>query len=187
MSRQAGALDGGSPGPGKALRLARRWMLGGFLLSFFGTSIVEGLPPALVAFGVLPLLWLPLMSSVEMLQDMLSVAVARWIEGLDPGKVLMTCELVDSAFCLLAIGLLGRSGLSSTWILCGYLLLASLTPVVIDIAEEFYAESLGSGAARGRRWTSTPAPIPGYPWFRWCWRGPWARCSRSPRWRRCCR
>lgn len=95
-------------GSASALRLtgviqrARTWMLVGLLWSYFGTTVVGGAVPVLVSLGLLPLLWLPLMATLENVQDMCSAAAARMLRRFEAGKILVRCEVADVALTLLA-------------------------------------------------------------------------------------
>lgn len=126
------------------VRRAQYLMIAGLLASFIGSEVIEGAATGLVALGVLPVIWVPLYSTVTDLQDSFAASVAKMVEKRDPGGVLVACELADVGISLVAITLilaLGEGYLTA--ILIGYLLIASILPLVVDLAEEFYLNDIG--------------------------------------------
>lgn len=126
------------------VRRAQYLMIAGLLASFIGSEVIEGAATGLVALGVLPVIWVPLYSTVTDLQDSFAASVAKMVEKSDPGRVLVACELADVGISLVAITLilaLGEGYLTA--ILIGYLLIASILPLVVDLAEEFYLNDIG--------------------------------------------
>lgn len=49
--------------------------------SFTGQGVVSGA----VALGALSLVWIPVLSTIETVEDLSSVLVARFLDGRDPG------------------------------------------------------------------------------------------------------
>jgi hypothetical protein len=136
-------------GSASALRLrgviqrARTWMLVGLLWSYFGTTVVGGAVPVLVALGLLPLLWLPLMATLENVQDMCSAAAARMLRRFEAGKILVRCEVADVALTLLAgAAIIAVDQRWAAVILCVYTAATSFLPLFIDLAEEFYGAEI---------------------------------------------
>lgn len=126
------------------VRRAQYLMIAGLLTSFIGSEVIEGAATGLVALGVLPVIWVPLYSTVTDLQDSLAASVAKMVEKRDPGAVLVACELADVGLSLVAITLiliLGQSHIAL--VLVGYLLIASILPLIVDLAEEFYLNDIG--------------------------------------------
>ncbi|MEH3138801.1 MAG: MFS transporter [Mycobacterium kyogaense] len=135
----------------RVLRVARTWMLVGLLLSYFGTTIVGGATPVLVSLSLLPLIWLPVMATLENLQDMCSAPVAKVLKRYDAGHILVFCELLDLILTVLAVLLIAvLGGASIIVVLCCYTVATSFLPLFIDLAEEFYGaeiEALDPGSA----------------------------------------
>ncbi|MGQ4569099.1 MFS transporter [Dermabacteraceae bacterium P9123] len=126
------------------VRRAQYLMIAGLLTSFIGSQVIEGAATGLVALGILPVVWVPLYASLTKLQDSLAAPIARLVERYDPGRVLMACEGIDVVISLLALALvltLGEGHLAP--VLIGYLLLVSILPLIVDLAEEFYLNDIG--------------------------------------------
>jgi hypothetical protein len=128
-------------------RQALRWMLGGFLASFLGSSLLNGASPGLVSAGILPVAWLAVLATVEMTIDLASPLAARLMRRLDPGRVLVAVEAVDAAACLTCLVLLLGLHAPSGAVFVGYMLGISVLPLVIDIAEEMFVAEAGRGSA----------------------------------------
>lgn len=127
----------------KLIQRARTWMLFGLLWSYFGTTVVGGAVPVLVSLGLLPLLWLPLMATLESLQDMCSAAAARVLRRFEAGKILVQCEIADVGLTVVAAAFVFT--LDRHWsvvVLCVYTAATSFLPLFIDLAEEFYGAEI---------------------------------------------
>ena len=125
------------------VRRAQYLMIAGLLTSFIGTQVIEGAATGLVALGVLPVIWVPLYATLTDVQDSLAASVAKLLEKRDPGGVLVACEATDAVLSLIALALilaLGDSYLAP--VLIGYLLFASILPLIEDLAEEFYLKDI---------------------------------------------
>ncbi|MBV7411462.1 MFS transporter [Dermabacteraceae bacterium TAE3-ERU27] len=126
------------------VRRAQYLMIAGLLTSFIGSQVIEGAATGLVALGILPVVWVPLYATLTDLQDSLAAPIARLVEKYDPGRVLMACEGIDVVISLLALALvltLGESYLAP--VLICYLVLVSILPLIVDLAEEFYLNDIG--------------------------------------------
>lgn len=127
-----------------ALRRAQYLMVLGLLSSFIGSEVLEGVATGLVALGFLPLVWVPLYRTVTDVQDAFAASIAALIERRDPGRVLVTCEVVDVFASLLALVLLLISDRAYfAPILIVYLLGVSALPLIVDLAEEFFLNDVG--------------------------------------------
>src|SRR5467141_2765184 len=113
-------------------------MLGGFLASFLGSSLLNGASPGLVSAGILPVAWLAVLATVEMTIDLASPLAARLMRRLEPGRALVAVEAVDAAACLTCLVLLLGLHAPSGAVFVGYMLGISVLPLVIDIAEEMF-------------------------------------------------
>lgn len=126
------------------VRRAQYLMIAGLITSFIGSEMIEGAATGLVALGVLPVVWVPLYSTVTDLQDSFAASVAKIVEKRDPGAVLVACELTDVGISLITVTLILAFGDGYlTMILIGYLLIASILPLIVDLAEEFYLNDIG--------------------------------------------
>ncbi|MGQ4517552.1 MFS transporter [Dermabacteraceae bacterium CCM 9520] len=126
------------------VRRAQYLMIAGLLTSFIGSELIEGAATGLVALGVLPVIWVPLYATLTDLQDSFAATVARLVEKRDPGRVLMACEGTDvviSLFTLALVLILDENYLAP--VLICYLLLVSILPLIVDLAEEFYLNDIG--------------------------------------------
>lgn len=134
----------------RLVRASQRWMLAGFAASFAGSMLVEGGLQGLIAAGVLGVVFIPAFATLTTLEDLASPLAARLVERFPAARVLVFCEGVDVALSVaLLVGLIVAPERHTTLVV-GYLALASLIPVFIDLAEEFFAEEasrLSPGAA----------------------------------------
>lgn len=131
------------------VRRAQYLMIAGLLSSFVGSEIIEGAATGLVTLGVLPVVWVPLYTTVTDVQDSFAASIARLVEKRDPGRVLVACESVDVVISLIALALILTLGKGHhVPVLIGYLLLASVLPLVVDLAEEFYLNDIGQVDAK---------------------------------------
>ncbi|WP_155123513.1 MULTISPECIES: MFS transporter [unclassified Actinoplanes] len=116
----------------------RRWMAAGLLASLSGTFVVAGVIPGAVAAGVLPIVWLPVIQSIETIEDMSSPVVARLLRDRDPGRVLVACEAFDVVACALALALIWTTPLRPAVVFVAYVLIVSVVPLFVDVAEELF-------------------------------------------------
>lgn len=121
---------------------ARTFMLAGLLWSYFGTTVVEGATPVLVAVGLIPLIWIPLMTTVENVQDLFSAAAARWLERFRAGTILVASEVADLALTGITCAVIISVPKATTVALCAYIAAVSFLPLLIDLAEEFYGAEI---------------------------------------------
>ena len=129
-------------GAARILIRARAFMLAGLLWSYFGTTVVEGATPVLVAVGLIPLVWIPLMTTVENIQDLFSAAAARWLERFRAGTILVASEVADLVLTALACMVVISVPKATTVALCVYIAAVSFLPLLIDLAEEFYGAEI---------------------------------------------
>ncbi|WP_436532607.1 MFS transporter [Actinoplanes sp. HUAS TT8] len=116
----------------------RRYMAAGLLASLSGSFVVAGVIPGAVAAGALSIVWLPVIQSVETIEDMSSPAVARLLRDKDPGRVLVACEAFDALACILALALIYTTSIHPAIVFIAYVLVASAIPLVVDVAEELF-------------------------------------------------
>lgn len=121
---------------------ARSFMLAGLLWSYFGTTVVEGATPVLVAMGFLPLVWIPLMVTVENVQDVFSAALARLLQRFRAGTILVASEAADLTLTAAACTAILAIPSATTAVLCTYIVAVSILPLLIDLAEEFYGAEI---------------------------------------------
>lgn len=121
---------------------ARAFMLAGLLWSYFGTTVVEGATPVLVAVGLIPLVWIPLMTTVENIQDLFSAAAARWLEHFRAGTILVASEVADLVLTAITCAVIVSAPNATTVALCVYIAAVSFLPLLIDLAEEFYGAEI---------------------------------------------
>lgn len=126
------------PGRANPALSAVRWMITGFLLSFLGSMVAEGALPGLIAAGVVAVAWQAVFRTVGMLLDMTTPVTMRLLERYSPGKLLVGSEAADVLACTVALVLISGFSLDIGAVLIGYLLVAAILPLVIDIAEELY-------------------------------------------------
>ena len=126
----------------RILLRARSFMLAGLLWSYFGTTVVEGAIPVLVAVGFLPLVWIPLMVTVENVQDVFSAALARLLQRFRAGTILVASEAADLTLTTVACGAILAIPSATTFVLCAYIVAVSFLPLLIDLAEEFYGAEI---------------------------------------------
>lgn len=127
---------------------ALRWMVSGFLLSFLGSALIEGGAPGLVSIGVLPVLWLTVLRTVEYSLGLLSPLTMRVLERCDPSRILLGVEGCDIVLSSVALILISVVGVDVVPIVIAYFLIAAVLPPVIDIAEELYAAQMVRGDER---------------------------------------
>ncbi|WP_157958335.1 MFS transporter [Salinicola lusitanus] len=126
----------------RALKTSSNLMLLGFLSSFFGTMLVEGSVPSMVALGFLPLAWVPVYSTLTRLLDSSSVFVARYLARFRAGSILVFCECADIFLSALAILVIWSVPVNPALVLSIYILSVSFLPTLVDLAEEMYAENI---------------------------------------------
>lgn len=128
-------------------RLARRaqlLMVSGFICSYIGSQLIEGAVSGFIALGIFPLVWIPIYRTMTDFQDALASGVSRLVEGRNPGRVLVACESIDVVCTVAAIvALLVVPQQAHPIVLAVYLLVVSILPLIIDLAEEFYLNDLG--------------------------------------------
>jgi hypothetical protein len=122
----------------RRFRRVRRSMAAGLLASLSGSFVVAGVVPGAVAAGALSIVWLPVIQSVETLEDMSSPAVARLLREKNPGHVLVACEAFDAVACALALALIYVIPIHPAAIFIAYVLVASMVPLFVDVAEELF-------------------------------------------------
>lgn len=116
-------------------------MAAGLLASLFGSSLANGLVPGAIAAGAIALFWIPLVQTVETVEDLLSPVVSRIIGSRNPARVLVAVEIATLACAVLAV-VLALLGVPPWPLLLAYLLVTSVGPLVIDVAEEMFAGQL---------------------------------------------
>jgi hypothetical protein len=126
--------------------LALRWMLAGFLMSFVGSSLLIGASSGLVSAGILPVAWLAFLATVEMTIDLASPLAVGLLRRFDPGRVLLVVEATDAAACLICLVLLLEIQAPAAPVFIGYMLIISVLPLIIDIAEELFVAEAGRGS-----------------------------------------
>ncbi|MEU5870588.1 MFS transporter [Glycomyces sp. NPDC047369] len=120
-----------------ALR-ASKWMIGGFLISFTGSMFAESALPALIAVGVLPVVWLTVFRTAGMALDMGTPLAMRFLARFSPGRLLQACELIDITLCLAALAFIAVLDVPPAAVIVAYLLATTILPLVVDVAEELY-------------------------------------------------
>jgi hypothetical protein len=113
-------------------------MAAGLLASLSGSFVIAGVIPGAVAAGALSIVWLPVIQSVETVEDMSSPAVARILRDRNPGNVLVACEAFDVVACALALVLIYTTSIHPAAIFIAYVLIASAIPLFVDVAEELF-------------------------------------------------
>lgn len=116
-------------------------MAAGLLASLFGSSLANGLVPGAIAAGAIALFWIPLVQTVETVEDLLSPLVSRIISSRNPARVLVAVETGTLVCAALAV-VLALLGVPPWPLLLAYLLVTSVGPLVIDVAEEMFAGQL---------------------------------------------
>ena len=124
--------------PSRHMFTAIKWMITGFLLSYLGTMLAEGALPGLIAAGLLPVAALTAFRTVGMLLDTTTPLMMRFLERFSPGKLLVGSEAADAIASLAALILVLAIPDQAAFILFGYLLVAAILPLIVDIAEELY-------------------------------------------------
>lgn len=117
-------------------------MIAGFLASFLGSSVILGSVTGLIATGVLPLIWVPIYSTVETIEDMTAPFASKIVSKFDAGRVLVCVELTDILLCSIALVVIVAAPSATLYVLVVYLLAISVIPLIIDLAEEFYASDV---------------------------------------------
>lgn len=126
----------------RTLKTSSNLMLLGFISSFFGTMLVEGSLPSMIALGFLPLAWVPVYSTLTRLLDSSSVFIAKYLSKFRAGNILLFCECVDIILSIVAIFMIWLVPVSPALVLPIYVLSVSFLPTLVDLAEEMYAENM---------------------------------------------
>ncbi|WFR84315.1 MFS transporter [Arthrobacter sp. Y-9] len=121
---------------------ARRWMTAGLIVSILGTRLVEGGSDGLVALGVLPLLWVSVLTTFGELVSFASPLIARLTARFSPARVLVASDLAEALLSGVALVALLTVPGGTLPVLIVYLLLAAVFPAVTDVVEEFYGQQL---------------------------------------------
>lgn len=126
--------------------LIRRLMGSGLLISLFGNSVVGGVLPAGMALGALPVVWIPILRTIEGIEDLLSPLAARLLSGRDAGRTLVACEVFDVFACVVALLLMQGVHHHNFLIAAIYIAVVSPIPLFIDVAEELFAGDLAKSS-----------------------------------------
>lgn len=130
----------------RKLRLVRRaqfLMLSGLLASYLGTQIIDGAVIGLIALGVFPVVWIPLYKTLTDAEDALAVVASRFVERYKPGSILVACEGADVILTAAAILFVLAWPQWTVVVLICYLVVTSVLPLLVDLAEDFYLNDLG--------------------------------------------
>ncbi|MGY6496624.1 MAG: MFS transporter [Microcella sp.] len=125
-----------------SLMKARRWMTAGLVVSIIGTNLVEGGSSGAVALGLLPVVWLAVLSTSGELVSFASPLIARIVARFNPARVLVASDAAEAAVSAVALIALFVFPDFQGVILAGYLLVAVAFPAVTDIVEELYGQQL---------------------------------------------
>ncbi|REC94740.1 MFS transporter [Kushneria indalinina] len=117
-------------------------MLSGLMLSYAGSSVVEGSVPTLVAVGMLSPVWIALYTTFSRAINASAYVMARLLGHYSPYRVLLICEVYDMIITLVALLLLYDGSLSTPVVLITYVILTSVIPVITSIANGTYAGAL---------------------------------------------
>lgn len=126
----------------RTLVRARRWMTAGLVVSILGTRLIEGGSDGLVALGVLPVLWVAVLTTAGELISFASPAIARFFSRFSPAGVLVASDLAEAGASALALIALLAFPSALVPILATYLLIAVVFPAITDVVEEFYGQQL---------------------------------------------
>jgi hypothetical protein len=126
----------------RGFRRVRRSMAVGLLASLSGSFVVAGVIPGAVAAGALSIVWLPVIQSVETIEDMGSPAVSRLLRDRNPGNVLVACEAFDVLACAVALALIYAASIRPATVFIAYVLVASVVPLFVDVAEELFTSEI---------------------------------------------
>lgn len=122
-------------------RRAARWMGAGWVLSYAGNSAVQGASPTLVLLGIAPAAWIAFYATVASVIDLSAPIAMRLIGRHRPGRILAVAEGCDTV--LTASALIALLAGAPTWpVMCAYLLATAPIPLVTDVADDLYAETL---------------------------------------------
>jgi len=117
-------------------------MTAGLVVSILGTRLVEGGSDGLVALGVLPVLWISVLTTFGELVSFASPFIAKVTARFSPARVLVSSDLAEALLSGVALVALILAPGWTTPVLLGYLLLAAVFPAVTDVVEEFYGQQL---------------------------------------------
>ena len=122
----------------RLLSQSRRLMASGLLFSVLGGSVGQGVIPGAIAAGALAVVWVAVISTVETVEDLGSVIVGRLLERRDPGWVLVSAEAFSLACALIALAVVLVGG-PALGVFLAFVLVTSVVPLVLDVADELYA------------------------------------------------
>lgn len=120
----------------------------GLMLSYAGSSVIEGAVPTLVAVGMLSPAWIALYTTFSRVISACAYVMARLLGHYSPYRVLLICEVYDMVITILALWLLHEGSLSTPVVLITYVILTCVIPVITSIANGTYAGAISLASER---------------------------------------
>lgn len=117
-------------------------MTAGLVVSILGTRLIEGGSDGLVALGILPVVWVAILTTAGELVSFASPVIARLFARFSPARVLVASDLVEAVVSAVALVVILVAPTLLVPVLIAYLLVAVVFPAITDIVEEFYGQQL---------------------------------------------
>ncbi|MGJ8526540.1 hypothetical protein LMG33818_002291 [Halomonadaceae bacterium LMG 33818] len=115
-----------------------------FVVSDIGSRLIESAVPALIVLGILPMVFRPVIYTLEDLTDAFAFLASTLTHRLSPVSMMLWCDLYDLTLTAVAIGVLFFFPGQLDAVLITYMVLICPIPVFIDIADERYAGELST-------------------------------------------
>lgn len=115
-----------------------------FVVSDIGSRLIESAVPALIVLGILPMVFRPVMYTLEDLTNAFAFLASTLTHRLSPVAMMLWCDLYDLALTAVAIGVIFFFPGQLDAVLITYMVLICPIPVFIDIADERYAGELST-------------------------------------------
>jgi len=115
-----------------------------------GSLVGQGVVPGAVAAGALSAARIAVISTVETVEDLSGAAVERLVARIEPGKALVAAE-VFSLICALAALTAIWAGAPAFPVFPAFVLVTSVAPLVLDLADELHAGDIAQRDPRVRR------------------------------------
>lgn len=83
-------------------------MTAGLVVSILGTRLIEGGSDGLVALGILPVVWVAILTTAGELISFASPVIARLFARFSPARVLVASDLLEAVLSAVALVVISR-------------------------------------------------------------------------------
>jgi len=117
-------------------------MTAGLVVSILGTRLIEGGSDGLVALGLLPVVWVAVLTTAGELISFASPVMASFFARFSPAGVLIASDLLEAVVSAVAFIIILVAPSLLVPVLIVYLLISVVFPAITDVVEEFYGQQL---------------------------------------------